>query len=198
MYQHGDYDLAGFAVGIVERDKLIDGSRVNVGDVLLGLASSGPHSNGYSLIRKIVERGNADLQQPCGATTLADALLAPTRIYVKPVLKLLEKFRVNALSHITGGGLLENLPRVLPDHTRAIIDGNSWPRPEVFNWLAAQGKVAANEMYRTFNCGIGMVLCVNREDAGAVAAYLAELGERVFHIGQIESSPDAEPCVHIN
>jgi phosphoribosylformylglycinamidine cyclo-ligase len=198
MYQHGDYDLAGFAVGIVERDKLIDGSRVNVGDVLLGLASSGPHSNGYSLIRKIVERGNADLQQPCGATTLADALLAPTRIYVKPVLKLLEKFRVNALSHITGGGLLENLPRVLPDHTRAVIDGNCWPRPEVFNWLAAQGKVAANEMYRTLNCGIGMVLCVNREDAGAVAAYLAELGERVYHIGQIESSPDAEPCVHIN
>lgn len=198
MYQHGDYDLAGFAVGIVERDELIDGSRVNVGDVLLGLASSGPHSNGYSLIRKIIERGNADLQQPCGGTTLADALLAPTRIYVKSVLKLLEKFRVNALSHITGGGLLENLPRVLPDHTRAVIDGNSWPRPEVFNWLAAQGKVAANEMYRTFNCGIGMVLCVNREDAEAVTAYLAELGERVFQIGQIESSPDAEPCVHIN
>jgi phosphoribosylformylglycinamidine cyclo-ligase len=198
MYQHGDYDLAGFCVGIVERDRLIDGSKVNVGDVLLGLASSGPHSNGYSLIRKIVERSKADLQQPCGDTTLADALLAPTRIYVKPILKLLEKFTINALSHITGGGLLENLPRVLPEHTRAVIDDNSWPRPEVFKWLAAQGNVGPNEMYRTFNCGIGMVLCVGRNDAEAVVAELAGQGERVFSIGRIESSPDAEPSIQIN
>lgn len=198
MYQHGDYDLAGFSVGIVERDRLIDGSGVSVGDVLLGLASSGPHSNGYSLIRKIIERSNADLQQSCGSTTLAEALLTPTRIYVKPILKVLEKFRINALSHITGGGLLENLPRVLPDNTRAVIDGDSWPHPDVFKWLAAQGMVTAREMYRTFNCGIGMVLCVNGEDAEAISAELAGLGEKVFRIGHIEPSTDTESSVQIN
>ncbi|PID42018.1 MAG: phosphoribosylformylglycinamidine cyclo-ligase [Proteobacteria bacterium] len=167
MYSGEDYDLAGFCVGVVEKTNIIDGSRVKAGDVLIGLKSSGPHSNGYSLIRKIIEVSEADLDTPIGNSTLANALLEPTRIYVKPLLELMKKLPVHALAHITGGGLPENLPRVLPENTKAVIDSSSWEMPEVFRWLQKAGNVTQDEMYRTFNCGIGMVICVSRENEQA-------------------------------
>ncbi len=197
MYEGEDYDLAGFCVGIVEKSKIIDGSAVRAGDVLLGLASSGPHSNGYSLIRKIIEVSNADLSQPVGNRTLAQALLEPTRIYVKSLLQLLKTQPVNALAHITGGGLLENIPRVLPDNTKAVIDKTSWQLPPVFAWLQSAGNVAEQEMYRTFNCGIGMVVCVPAVDAEAVRRELHAAGETVFTIGRVETTDTAEPFVEI-
>lgn len=197
MYHGGDYDLAGFCVGIVEKDRIIDGSTVRPGDVLLGLASSGPHSNGYSLVRKILEVARADLAMPFHGSTLGEALLTPTRIYVKPVLKALERFTIKAIAHITGGGLPENLPRVLPPHTQAVLHWNSWRRPPVFDWLQQQGNVQPREMQRTFNCGIGLVLCVEQQDAGRVSKLLAESGETVFQIGEIEKSAAAEPAVII-
>jgi phosphoribosylformylglycinamidine cyclo-ligase len=197
MYEGEDYDLAGFCVGIVEKSKIIDGSLVKPGDVLLGLASSGPHSNGYSLIRKIIEVSKADLGQPIGDRTLAEALLEPTRIYVKPLLQVLKTHPIHALAHITGGGLLENIPRVLPDHTKAVIDKNSWQLPEVFAWLQAQGNVAPQEMYRTFNCGIGMVVCVPQDSAAAVRAALEAEGETVYTIGRVESAEAQEPFVEV-
>ena len=153
MYSAGDYDLAGFCVGIVEKDRIIDSSKVEAGNTLIGIAASGPHSNGYSLIRKVLEVSNADLNQACGEQTLGEALLAPTRIYVKSIHKLLEQIDIHAMSHITGGGLLENLPRVMPENTRAQIDVNSWQLPDVFKWLKEQGNIEDQEMYRTFNCG---------------------------------------------
>lgn len=186
MYEGEDYDLAGFCVGVAEKSKLIDGSGVNVGNTLIGLASSGPHSNGYSLIRKIIEVNNADLHQPVGDTTLAQALMAPTRIYVKPILALLQSIRINALCHITGGGLQENIPRVLPDGTRAVIDLNSWKRPPVFNWLQLNGNVDPYELHRTFNCGVGMILCVDAEDAEAALQLLREQGEIAWIIGHVD------------
>ncbi|HSB96211.1 MAG TPA: phosphoribosylformylglycinamidine cyclo-ligase, partial [Spongiibacteraceae bacterium] len=162
MYEGDDYDLAGFAVGVVEKSKIIDGSKVAVGDVLIGLPSSGPHSNGYSLIRKIIEVSKTDLQQTLpssssdgGATTLAQALMTPTRIYVKTLLALFKTCEVKSLCHITGGGLLENLPRVLPENCKAAIDLGEFERPAIFDWLQQQGGVDAKEMYRVFNCGIG-------------------------------------------
>ncbi len=156
MYQDGDYDLAGFCVGVVEKAKIIDGSRIQPGDALLALASSGPHSNGYSLIRKILAVNDAKLDQPLAdGRPLGEALLAPTRIYVKPVLKLLEALEVKAIAHITGGGLTENLPRVLPTGVKAIINPHSWQRPAIFHWLQQQGGVIETEMWRTFNCGVG-------------------------------------------
>lgn len=195
MYHQGDYDLAGFCVGVVEKDGIIDGSSVAADDVLIGLSSSGPHSNGYSLIRKIIEVANADLSQAFAGSTLGDALLAPTRIYVKPVLELIKQLEVKALSHITGGGLLENLPRVMPENTLAEVDLNSWQQPEIFNWLQEQGNIATDEMHRTFNCGIGMVLVVSQANAEQALSILAELGEEAQIIGQIKASDNAEPSV---
>jgi len=195
MYSEGDYDLAGFCVGIVEKDQIIDSSKVEAGNVLIGIASSGPHSNGYSLIRKVLEVSKADLSEPCGEQTLGDALLAPTRIYVKSIHALLEQIDIHAMSHITGGGLTENLPRVMPENTRAQIDVNSWEFSPVFKWLQQQGNIADLEMYRTFNCGIGMVLVVNAEDADTAIEVLNNAGESAFKLGEITSSNGAADVV---
>ncbi|TNF36760.1 MAG: phosphoribosylformylglycinamidine cyclo-ligase [Gammaproteobacteria bacterium] len=194
MYEKGDYDLAGFCVGVVEKQAIIDGSKVAAGDVLIGIASSGPHSNGYSLIRKIIEVSKADLNSPCGDTTLANALMAPTRIYVKAIRQLLEQVDLHGLSHITGGGLLENIPRVMPENTRAQIDKASWQLPPVFQWLQQNGNVEQQEMYRTFNCGVGMVLVMNAEDAAQAIEILNAAGERAWRLGEIVSST-GEPDV---
>ena len=192
MYPAGEYDLAGFAVGIVEKDDIVDGKRIVPGDVVLGLASSGAHSNGYSLIRAILERSGADLQQELDDATLADRLLAPTRIYVKAVLDLLRQVPVKGLAHITGGGLTENIPRVLPASVCAEIDSSSWRWPPLFNWIADHG-VAKAEMHRTFNCGIGMVVIVAEEDAAAASALLSAAGERVETIGKIVAARAGMP-----
>jgi len=198
MYEGDDYDLAGFCVGVVEKSKIIDGSKVAAGDVLIGLAASGPHSNGYSLIRKIIEVSGADLSADFHGKSLGKTLLTPTRIYVKALLALLAKVDVHALAHITGGGLLENLPRVMPEGTQAIIDSNSWQRPPVFDWLQENGNVAADEMYRTFNCGVGMVLCVAEVDVEQTLAMLSEQGESAFVIGTIETATDGSEQVIVN
>ncbi len=197
MYEGDDYDLAGFCVGVAERSDIIDGSRVQPGDVLLALGSSGPHSNGYSLIRKIIEVSNADLSQPMGDSTLADALMAPTRIYVKNLLQLIREVDVRALCHITGGGLPENIPRVLPAGTVAAIDTRSWELPPVFQWLQNAGGVAAEEMYRTFNCGIGMIVCVPADQKDLAVDTLNAMGEKVWQVGVMEAADasDAEPKV---
>ncbi len=197
MYEGEDYDLAGFCVGIVEKSKILDGSKVAAGNAILGLAASGPHSNGYSLIRKILEVTKADLNQPLGATTLADALMAPTRIYVKSLLKLLKTYPVHAMAHITGGGLLENIPRVMPQRTKALINSNRWVMPEVFSWLQKGGNVELEEMYRTFNCGIGMVLIVPVDVADAATELLTREGETVFNLGQIQTASQDAPFVDI-
>jgi len=188
MYQNNDYDLAGFCVGIVDKDKVIDGTQVKAGDKLLGLASSGPHSNGYSLIRKIIEKHNSDLNQAFDNRTLGQALLEPTRIYVKSILKLIEKIDIHAISHITGGGLLENIPRVLPDNCSAKIAKSSWQLPQVFNWLQEHGNIEQTEMYRTFNCGIGLVVAIAAEDEELAISELQNLGETVYRLGQIEQT----------
>jgi phosphoribosylformylglycinamidine cyclo-ligase len=198
MYQPGDYDLAGFCVGIVEKSQMIDGSKVKPGDKLIGLASSGPHSNGYSLIRKILETCNADLQQDFAGSTLGATLLQPTRIYVKPLLALMQQVEIHALAHITGGGIVENLPRVLPDGSKAVIQNNAWPRPEIFNWLQSQGGVQDNEMWRTFNCGLGMIMCVSAEHSQQAMELLVKQGEQAFIIGQIEAAESGKsPYVHM-
>ncbi len=195
MYGEGDYDLAGFCVGVVEKARIIDGSKVQPGDALLGLASSGPHSNGYSLIRKILAVSSAKLGQPFAeGRTLGQALLIPTRIYVKPILQLLNQVEVHAIAHITGGGLTENIPRVLPANTRAVIHMQSWQRPAVFQWLQQQGGVAEAEMRRTFNCGVGLVVCVAAEDAERAQMLLQEAGETVWPLGQIAAGA-GEPFV---
>ncbi|CCE25080.1 phosphoribosylformylglycinamidine cyclo-ligase [Methylotuvimicrobium alcaliphilum] len=188
MYADGEYDLAGFCVGIVEKSNIIDGSKVKAGDKLIGIASSGPHSNGYSLVRKILAHGNTPLSEPFQGKTLGEALLEPTRIYVKPLLKLLESVPIHALAHITGGGITENLPRVLPEGTAAHIKLGSWKRPEVFDWLQQQGKVSDADMLTTFNCGIGMIVCVAEEDEAATLQILTEAGESAFSIGACKSS----------
>ncbi|MCW8911406.1 MAG: phosphoribosylformylglycinamidine cyclo-ligase [Gammaproteobacteria bacterium] len=188
MYSKGDYDLAGFCVGIVEKSAIIDGSKVQPGDTLIGIASSGPHSNGYSLIRKVLEVSQADLNQNLDGQKLGDALLAPTRIYVKSILQLLEQLDIHAMSHITGGGLLENLPRVMPENTRAQLDASSWQMPAVFQWLQQQGNIEQSEMYRTFNCGVGMVLVVNAEDTEQAIELLTANGETAWKIGEVVSS----------
>ncbi|WP_027966721.1 phosphoribosylformylglycinamidine cyclo-ligase [Halomonas halocynthiae] len=190
MYAGSDYDLAGFCVGVVEKSDILDGSNVAAGDVLLGIASSGPHSNGYSLIRKILEVSNASLDMAFDGGSLSDALLAPTRIYVKPLLSLIREsdVPVHAISHITGGGLLENLPRVLPEGTVARIDATSWQRPAIFDWLQQQGNVDEHEMHRVLNCGIGMVVVVPADGADEARAHLQALGETVYRIGEIIKS----------
>ena len=198
MYAAHDYDLAGFCVGVVERDQIINGEQVHCGDQILGLAASGAHSNGYSLIRRVLERDVKALQQPFdGDRTLADVLLAPTRIYVQSLLQVLRSTdAVRALAHITGGGLLENVPRVLPAGRRARIQRSAWPRPALFQWLQEVGRIEDAEMLRTFNCGIGMVVVVAAEHADAVAHRLTGCGESVFHIGVIESH-DGPPSIII-
>ena len=185
MYEGEDYDLAGFCVGVVEKSDIIDGSSVAAGDALIGIASSGPHSNGYSLIRKILEVSGADLNQAMGEKTLGEALLTPTTIYVKAMLDLFAKVQVKALSHITGGGLLENIPRVLPDNCNAQIATRSWQMPEVFRWLQSQGNVASEEMYRTFNCGVGMVICVAQGDVDVALEQINGSGHSAWIIGQV-------------
>ena len=190
MYAGGDYDLAGFCVGVVEKSRILDGSAVAPGDALLGLASSGPHSNGYSLIRKVLEVSGADLGQPLedGGPTLGEALLAPTRIYVRPLLDLMRAQPVHALAHITGGGLTENLPRVMPEGTLARIDASAWTRPAVFRWLQQQGNIDEDEMWRTFNCGIGMVVVLPPRALDAARRLLAEAGVESWPIGRIETA----------
>ena len=195
LYHGSDYDLAGFCVGIVEKDHIIHGQNVKPGDVLLGLASSGVHSNGYSLVRKILEVTNSDLQQPFANSTLGETLLLPTRIYVPSLLKLCQQLPVHALAHITGGGLVENLPRVLPKHCKAVIDRQRWTMPEIFQWLQQQGNVKDAEMLRTFNCGIGMVVCVAPDQVEDATAILSAAGETVYQIGHIEQHQHAEPEV---
>lgn len=196
MYEGEDYDLAGFCVGVVEKDELIDGSLVATGDVLIGLPSSGPHSNGYSLIRKIIDVNSSDLNQTLSnGEILADALMKPTTIYVKPLLKLMQTIPVHALSHITGGGLLENIPRVLPDNAAAIIDTKSWKLPEVFQWLKEMGNVDTTEMYRTFNCGVGMILCVSAENQDQAIQTLKDNGQQPWVIGHIATKSTSEAVV---
>lgn len=185
MYPDGEYDLAGFAVGVVEKSKIITGKTIQAGDVVLGLASSGAHSNGYSLVRKIIERANPDLNADFHGRPLKDVLLEPTHIYVKPVLALLEQVTVKGMAHITGGGLVENIPRVLPDNVTAIIEQSAWTMPPLFQWLQTHGNVADAEMHRVFNCGIGLVIVVAAEEADKAATFLRSQGETVYQIGRI-------------
>ncbi len=185
MYPDGEYDLAGFAVGAVEKSKIIDGRKIQPGDVILGLASSGVHSNGYSLVRKILEVAKPDLNADFHGRPLADVLLAPTRIYVKPLLALMEKMPVHGMVHITGGGLVENIPRVLQPNLTAVLKRDSWTMPPLFTWLQQHGGVADEEMHRVFNCGIGMTVIVSKDNADAAEAELKALGETVYRIGSI-------------
>ncbi len=188
MYPVGEYDLAGFAVGVVEKANIITGGDIKAGDVVIGLASNGAHSNGYSLVRKIIERSKPDLDAKFdGERTLADCIMAPTRIYVKPLLALMQTLTVKGMAHITGGGITENVPRVLPENVVAAIDGNSWQMPKLFHWLREQGNVAPQEMYRTFNCGIGMVVIVAKSDADAALKQLNASGETATVIGAIRA-----------
>jgi phosphoribosylformylglycinamidine cyclo-ligase len=201
LYREGDYDLAGFAVGAVERGKAITGEHVRPGDVVLGIASSGLHSNGYSLVRKVMADAGLKLAAVAPFATdtrsLGEALLTPTRIYVKSALAAARAGKVKAFAHITGGGLIENIPRVLPAGTLAALDANAWELPPIFRWLAEAGRIPADEMVRTFNCGIGMVAAAAAEDAAGVRSLLERAGERVFEIGRIERSEGA-PRVHIS
>ena len=196
MYAGGDYDLAGFAVGAVEREAVIDGSRVAAGDVILGLASAGLHSNGFSLVRRVVEAEGLDYAAPAPfdpAQSLGSALLTPTRIYVRSCLAAARAGRVKAMAHITGGGLYENIPRVLPEGLGAELDAAAWPLPPVFRWLARSGGVPDPELARTFNCGIGMMLVAAPEDAEALATLLTEAGEKVYRIGRVLPRPADMP-----
>ena len=200
MYEGEDYDLAGFCVGVVEKSEIIDGSKVVSGDALIALPSSGPHSNGYSLIRKILEVSGTDIETTeLGGTKLADLLMAPTRIYVKPLLKLIKDTgAVKAMAHITGGGLLDNIPRVLPEGAQAVIDVASWTRPAVFDWLQEKGNVDEHEMHRVLNCGVGMVICVDRQQVDAVLANLQASGEHPWLIGHIQTAPAGAVQVQLN
>jgi len=188
MYAHGDYDLAGFCVGIVEKDQLLTPERVRPGDALIALASSGPHANGYSLIRKIIAISGANLAAPLGDSTLGELLLTPTRIYAESLFTLLKEIPVHGMAHITGGGLRENLPRVLPQGTRVHIDLASWRRPAIFDWLQSQGAVTTPEMLRTFNCGVGMVVCIPAADTRRACDLLTRTGEQAWPIGRIETT----------
>jgi phosphoribosylformylglycinamidine cyclo-ligase len=194
LYAAGEYDLAGFAVGVVEKSAVIDGSTIKPGDVVLGLGSDGAHSNGYSLIRKVIEARGVDLASAkLDGQALADLVLAPTRIYVKPVLDMLQDVPVKGLAHITGGGLVENVPRVLADHLTARLDSSAWPLLPLFAWLEAEGHVPRQEMWRVFNCGIGMVLIVDAAHAGSASETLRAAGESVYRIGEIERRHGDEP-----
>ena len=195
MYQQGDYDLAGFCVGVVEEDRVIDGSTIEAGDAIIGIASSGPHSNGYSLIRKVLEVSNSDTSTLLNGQNLYNQLLEPTRIYVKPLLGLAQTLSIKGMAHITGGGLTENLPRVLPDTVAANINLESWALPQVFQWLQQTGNIATDEMLRTFNCGIGMTVIVNPEDADKALSQLQQAGEQAQLIGQVEQRSNAGEAI---
>src|SRR5690554_224674 len=199
MYEHGDYDIAGFCVGVVEKEQIIDGSKVAPGDALVALASSGPHSNGYSLVRKILEvSGVNPAEEMLDGKPLAEHLLAPTKIYVKSVLALLEQINVHAISHITGGGFWENIPRVLPKSAKAVIDDSSWEWPLVFNWLQYNGNVTTKEMYRTFNCGVGLIMALPQAQAEQAVAILREHGEDAWVIGSVAARNGDEAQVEIH
>ena len=196
MYSEGDYDLAGFCVGIVEKDQIIDGSKVKAGDKLIGIASSGPHSNGYSLIRKIIERSGFSLTDEVNGKSLGETLLTPTRIYVKPLLELMKLVDVHAMAHITGGGITENLPRVLPQGLSAKIDLSAWRMPEIFVWLQQHGNVDLADMLVTFNCGVGMIVCVDASDETAALSNLKQQGEVAFSIGEIVAEVGADRVIY--
>ncbi len=196
MYHGEDYDVAGFCVGVVEKSEIIDGSKVQSGDALIALGASGPHSNGYSLVRKILEVSNTDpTTTDLEGQTLADHLLAPTKIYVKSVLELIEKIDVHAIAHLTGGGFWENIPRVLPEGMQAVIDESSWQWPAVFTWLQQTGNVSRHEMYRTFNCGVGMVIALPEELVESAIALLTAAGEKAWKIGKLTASSDEQQVV---
>lgn len=198
MYPAGEYDLAGFAVGIVEKEAIIDGSTIKAGDVVLGLASSGPHSNGFSLLRKVVEVAGASWDMPFDGATLGQRALEPTRIYVKSTLNVMKKVTIKGMAHITGGGLLENIPRVLPDDTQCVIHANSWKRPAIFDWLEEKGNINRHEMHRVFNNGIGLAVVVSKEDAAKAMAAFKEEGETVYEIGEIVTRASGEAgCIVI-
>mgnify|MGYP005802637535 CR=1 FL=1 len=198
MYPEGEYDLAGFAVGIVEKDEIIDGRTIAEGDIVLGLASSGPHSNGFSLIRKVVEVSGADWSMPFDGATLADRAMEPTRIYVRQVFEVMKSVKIKGMAHITGGGLIENIPRVLPDSMQCVVNSDSWKRPAIFDWLEEKGNIDPHEMHRVFNNGIGMAVIVAPEDADRAMALFKEQGETVYRIGSIVRRPEGEPgCVVI-
>lgn len=193
MYTAGEYDLAGFAVGAVEKEQIIDGSTIQAGDVVIGLASSGAHSNGYSLIRKIIERQNTDLASALtDDLSIGDAVMAPTRIYVKSVLALIAQLPVKGIAHITGGGLVENVPRILPSEVTAVLDKACWDSPPLFDWLQRQGNVAESEMHRVFNCGIGMILIVAPKDVEQALSQLQLTGETAWQIGEIKARQSDE------
>lgn len=197
MYHEGDYDLAGFCVGVVEKSEIIDGSRVKNGDALIALGSSGPHSNGYSLVRKVIDvAGINPATELLDNKPLSEHVLAPTKIYVKSVLALIKQADVHAIAHLTGGGFWENIPRVLPKNTKAVIDEKSWEWPSVFNWLQEKGNIDTYEMYRTFNCGVGMVIALPQEQVETALAILKQAGENAWLIGHIEhAEDDAEQVV---
>ncbi len=197
MYHKGDYDIAGFCVGVAEKSRLLDGSKVAAGDQIIALASSGPHSNGYSLIRKVLEVNNTDTSTLLDGKAIGDHLLEPTKIYVKSTLALLKEVEAHALCHITGGGFWENIPRVLPENTQAIINGNSWQWPEIFNWLQEQGNITTHEMYRTFNCGVGMIIAVPADKLEQSLELLSAQGEQAWHIGEIAHANAEEEQVVI-
>jgi len=197
MYPEGEYDLAGFAVGVVEKSKIIGGQSIVPGDVVLGLASSGAHSNGYSLIRKLIDVSGIGLKSDFHGKPFADVVMAPTRIYVKPMLALMEKLAVKGMAHITGGGITGNLPRCLPENVAARVNPASWTRPQLFDWLQKAGNVEPEEMLRTFNCGIGLAVVVAAADAAAAMAQLQASGETVWQIGEIVARPEgAEQVIY--
>ncbi|WED27394.1 phosphoribosylformylglycinamidine cyclo-ligase [Vibrio sp. DW001] len=198
MYEGDDYDVAGFCVGVVEKADVIDGSKVAAGDALIAVGSSGPHSNGYSLVRKIIEVSNADLSEELNGRSIGDQLLEPTKIYIKSALKMIAEHDIHAISHITGGGFWENIPRVLPEGTKAVIDGKSWQWPAIFTWLQEKGNVETFEMYRTFNCGVGLIVALPKEQATAAVKLLQSEGENAWIIGEIADASEGEEQVEIN
>jgi phosphoribosylformylglycinamidine cyclo-ligase len=198
MYEGDDYDIAGFCVGVVEKADVIDGTKVAAGDALIAVGSSGPHSNGYSLVRKILEVSKADTSAPFGDSTLGETLLTPTKIYVKSTLELIKNCPVHAISHITGGGFWENIPRALPAGSKAVVDGKSWVWPNIFNWLQENGNVKTEEMYRTFNCGVGLVIVVPAAEKDRAVEILTAQGENAWVLGHIEDAAADEAQVEIN
>lgn len=195
VYHEQDYDLAGFAVGIVEKDKLITGQSCQAGDILIALSSSGLHANGFSLVRKIIALGQYSLAEMIDSVPLGNTLITPTRIYVKSILHLLKAVPIKAIAHITGGGITENVPRVLPHYVSAIIDKSSWQLPAIFHWLQDKGQITEQEMFRTFNCGVGLIICVAPENAALTLAHLEQLGEQAWEIGKIIANEEEEPVV---
>ncbi|MAS81845.1 MAG: phosphoribosylformylglycinamidine cyclo-ligase [Legionellales bacterium] len=198
MYQPGEYDLAGFCVGVVEKDAIITGQGVSAGDILIAIASSGCHSNGYSLIRKIISVTNQDLSELLAGKTLLNHLLEPTRIYAKQILGLINEVPIKAIAHITGGGLIENIPRVIPDDLAVKIEANSWKLPPIFEWLREKGNVDSHEMYKTFNCGVGIILCVDSDNVRKTLSYLTDIGEDAWVIGQIKDGKKFNGSVDIS